>query len=360
MKDHLIVICTEHVTTNTTWNEVPIVSLKKHTSKSLFQRITRKILNKEVTIPQQDRVEILNNIILEYKIDLVFIHFLNYAVSFKKILNSLPCRVFIHCHGYDVHWDLCNHLNPEERIHSINYLSEIRSFEKNVHFIANSNFTKRILLEAGIGENNISIKYLGVPIEQKKTVVDKKHGYISILYLGRLIDCKGPDIVIQAFELACDKGLKGELIIAGDGPLRVTCELYKAKSKYKKNIHFLGAISAEKGIDIRSKADIFTAHNCLGPLTKQEEAYGVSIIEAMAAELPVVSAHSGALNETVIHDETGILVEQWDIEAHAKAFLLLANNSELRKRMGKAGRLRVEKLFSYENEQKTLLKIFNK
>ncbi|MCH8923254.1 MAG: glycosyltransferase, partial [Planctomycetes bacterium] len=70
------------------------------------------------------------------------------------------------------------------------------------------------------------------------------------------------------------------------------------------------------GERLRAEADIFTAHNCTGPITRQEEAFGVSIVEAMAAGLPVVSGRSGSLPEIVEDRVDGILVEPGDREAH--------------------------------------------
>jgi glycosyltransferase involved in cell wall biosynthesis len=172
-----------------------------------------------------------------------------------------------------------------------------------------------------------------------------------VLYLGRLVDFKGPDVVIRAFELARRRGFGGRLIIAGDGPLRVTCELLRATSTSRDDIQMLGAVDAATGEALLQQADIFTAHNRPGPLTHQEEALGVSILEAMASGLPVISGRSGGVLETVLDGVTGILVPPGDVDAHAEAFIALGSDPERRASLGRAGWQRVAAHFSAESER---------
>jgi len=108
-----------------------------------------------------------------------------------------------------------------------------------------------------------------------------------------------------------------------------------------------------------SEADIFTQHNIQGEITRQSEAFGVSIIEAMAHGLPVVCTKHGGVIESVVDGETGFMCDPGDIEAQADAFLKLANNIELRQNMGDAGRKRVAEYFNPEQEALQLREIMN-
>jgi colanic acid/amylovoran biosynthesis glycosyltransferase len=173
---------------------------------------------------------------------------------------------------------------------------------------------------------------------------------MNILYLGRLVDCKGPELVIRAFEQACDRGMDAMLTIAGDGPLRLTCELLRARSPYAGRIEFLGEVDRAAGVQLREKADVFCAHNCLGPITLQEEAFGVAFVEAMAAGLPVVTGRNGSLPEIMEDGKQGILVEPGNVKAQAEAFLRLANDPALRQQMGRSGWERAGQLFSSQQE----------
>jgi len=76
------------------------------------------------------------------------------------------------------------------------------------------------------------------------------------------------------------------------------------------------------------------------------ESYGMVNVEAMACGKPVVSTRRGGPSETVVHGETGFLVDPRNAEGLAEAVILLLRDPSLRQRMGAAGRARVESKFS--------------
>ena len=289
--------------------------------------------------------------------DAVLIHYLEFALKFESVWRSSNKPLFVHCHGYDITWNLRMHQEPSSLRFGSEYVSAVRRLSEKAVLIANSKFTFQKLVDIGVPEERVVTKYLGVPVPEFPLKRNKQNSKIEILYLGRLMDFKAPDLVLRAFELACEQGLDGHLTIAGDGELRVACELLYRRSKYRDRMTLLGKVDPVESEQLRTKADIFTAHNCKGILSHQEEAFGVSIIEAMASALPVISARSGALSETVIDGVTGFLVNPGDIEAHAEAFITLANDPDLRFQMGSAGWKRVKENFSYERERLELRQI---
>lgn len=291
----------------------------------------------------------------------VLIHFLTEAVIYSSILKDAAKPVFVYCHGYDVTWNLRSQFASDygKLMHKSNYIEKVLGLSKHVTFIANSKATERRLMKIGIPENRIQVNYLGVPIpSQPMQRIHKKRDLI-VLYLGRLVDCKGPDIVIRAFERACQMGFRGKLIIAGSGPLDLTCELLRLHSPYKEKIIMLGAVNEEKGKELREEADIFTAHNCTGPISNQEEAFGVSLVEAMSASLAIVNTTNGSVPEVVQNEKQGILVEPGDIEGHAKAFIKLAEDPELRINYGLCGWKRAKEKFTTNKEIRHLRQIMN-
>jgi len=323
-------------------NNYFIKMVKKILSKTLFKKLSNYILLKKINS---------NNV------NAVSIHYLTLAVTYLNVVLKIQKPVYIHCHGYDVTWDLMDSTNPQEKIHPDDYIEKVKKLAESSFFIANSFNTLNNLKKIGISEDRIYVCNYGIPISN---YIRKKHSdELTILYLGRLVDFKGPELVIMAFDLACKKGLNARLLLAGDGPLKITCELLKRNLECGHKINILGEMSWEQGQALFLVADIFTAHNRKGPLTNQEEAFGASIVEAMAAGIPVITGKNGGCIETVVQNETGILVEPGDIEAHAEAFLLLGNNPDLRNKMGEKGRERVKLNYSPESERKRLIEIFD-
>lgn len=82
--------------------------------------------------------------------------------------------------------------------------------------------------------------------------------------------------------------------------------------------------------------------------TTEKEPFGRVFLEAMAARKPVVAFNSGGASEVVVNGETGILVPNGEIDAMAQAVLSLIDDHDKRKKMGEAGRKRVEEYYSIE------------
>jgi len=294
----------------------------------------------------------------DFRVKSVFCHYLNFALGFKNVWETIDIPLHIHCHGYDITWDCRSALFPMVRRFSRSYKGKAKQLAGHSQLIVNSELAKASLVSDGFYEDRIVVKYIGVPVPAEPPIINRASREINILYLGRLVDCKGPELTVLAFDLACQNGLNGRLTIAGDGTLYKECLRLKQASPFGNRITLLGAVDARTGEVLRKNADVFTAHNCFGRRTKQVESYGVSVVEAMAAGLPVVTGRSGGVCETVVDGETGILFEPLDIEAHAAALLQMSMNPNLRQRFGQAGWKRARDNFSIEREASQLRKMF--
>jgi glycosyltransferase involved in cell wall biosynthesis len=119
--------------------------------------------------------------------------------------------------------------------------------------------------------------------------------------------------------------------LVGDGP-----DLAEVAAAVPDQVELLGARGDVS--DLLARSDVFV-------LSSRSEGFPVSILEAMAAGLPVVATDVGGVAEAVVDGETGILVPAADPNALAGALERLIADVELRRRLGAAGRARALRLF---------------
>ncbi len=326
-------------------NGVPIYWLDAHGRSQHFPRKLAKKLHLPFRFPTP--ADKFRKLLDKIDVDVILFEFGQTAQALFTPELASRYRVFIHVHGFDTY---ANMMPPH-------YQEFLVGISRSVQLICGGQQTYRNLTAWGIDSQSLIIKPYGVEIPAQPLTREKRTEGLTILHLGRLIDCKGPDKTIQAFDLACDQGFKGRLVMAGDGPYREKCEQLRLKSKWRDSIELLGVVSPEQGEQLRLQADLFTLHSCEGEKTGQIEAFGIAVVEAMASALPVIGCRIGGILENVVDGETGILVEPGDIEAQAQAFLTLARNPELRSSMGQAGWVRARDNYSYEREKQALVQL---
>jgi len=125
------------------------------------------------------------------------------------------------------------------------------------------------------------------------------------------------------------------------------------------SIRFRGLMPVDSVADELASADIALQTSVFIPEDRQVEGIPNSILEAMAARLPVVATRHGGIPEAVTHERTGLLVEEWDIEGLAAALSRLAADPALRRRYGLAGRRVVEERFNATRQSASMAQRIN-
>jgi len=222
--------------------------------------------------------------------------------------------------------------------------------------IAPSEFTKNEAVRYyKISPKKVVVIPHGVNIEEferfspfSKTIMRKDSLRTRILFVGRLVRRKGLIYLIRACELL-NKHYNIELRVVGNGPERKRLESY-CKMKGLDFVKFLGDLPRKKVIEEYLSCDIF----CLPSL---HEAFGIVLLEAMAAKKPVVATRVGGIPEVVVDGETGALVPPRDVEALAEALEKLIVDEGLRYRMGMKGYERA-RYFTWKRAAKRLKEIY--
>lgn len=167
-------------------------------------------------------------------------------------------------------------------------------------------------------------------------------GVPLVLYAGRLASNKGLLDLVKAVPPVLREIPDARFVLAGeDQGMKEILEGECRSLDIGKHILFPGHISREMLLSAFAACDVFV-------LPSEYEAFGIVLLEAMAALKPVVATRVGGVPEVVEDGKTGILVEYADHSSLAAAILRLLKDDGLRQEMGRRGRARAEERFTWE------------
>jgi glycosyltransferase involved in cell wall biosynthesis len=181
----------------------------------------------------------------------------------------------------------------------LDYVREFDRRTQNVvdHFIANSQVVAERIYQHYARE--ATVIYPPVSVEAFQPTLKREDFFITC---SRLVPYKRVDLFIKAFAKMPDK----KLLVIGDGPQR-----YRLESKAKRNVEFLGRISEEALQELLPKARAF----CFAA----EEDFGIVMVEAQAAGIPVIAYGKGGSRDAVIDGETGLFFNEQTVESVSDA-----------------------------------------
>jgi glycosyltransferase involved in cell wall biosynthesis len=170
-----------------------------------------------------------------------------------------------------------------------------------------------------------------------------------IVSVGRLVPQKRHDLLLEALRICADNKIKFSCWIIGDGPERSNLENRAKQLNLSDIVFFLGERSDVR--ELLHYVDMVVN-------TSDKEGLPISLLEAMAARLPVLAADVGGNREVIQTGETGMLVEPGNIKAIADGILKLLQNSELAKNISQIGYEKVKKYYSIEVVAKEWEKLY--
>ncbi|MGB8940768.1 MAG: glycosyltransferase [Streptomyces sp.] len=191
-----------------------------------------------------------------------------------------------------------------------------------------------VLVQAGMPGERLAVKHNFVPDPDARRSGTGKH----VLYLGRLAEAKGVRLLMTAWdEIAADGGVGVPLVIAGTGPLEQEVRGWAAG---RDDVRYVGLYdTAECQKAIAQSVAVVAPSTWL-------EAFGLVVVEAMAAGVPTVAAGHGAFVELVDEGVTGLLHEPGEAASLASCIRRIAAEPARNREMGQAARRRYEQGFS--------------
>jgi len=274
------------------------------------------------------------------------VHFGTDLVALWPMLNRLDVPILTTLHGYDInthaeHWRRswrASRKYPQR-------LLEI-SRDSRVRFVAVSEAIKRRAIEFGLPEERIFVRYIGVDIEQfAPSGLPMRERPRRILFVGRMVEKKGPSILIQAFAEVRRHVPDAELVMIGDGPLLPGCRALAESLQLP--VQFLAAVPNAQVQQEMRQARVF----CLPSIVAANgdaEGLGIAIVEAQAAGVPVVTSSRGGVGEAIEDGVTGFGFAESDVGALSAALIRVLGDDDLAAEMSTASRERACRLFDLQ------------
>ncbi len=195
-----------------------------------------------------------------------------------------------------------------------------------------SQFVRDRLIARGFPAGKLQTHYLGIDIAPE-VVLPALGISKTVLFVGRLVEKKGVDVLIDAMALARQSVPALELSVVGDGPARAALEA-RAKAAGVA-VKFQGWLP-EKQVHAAMRRALLLAVPSRTAQSGDSEGLPTVIMEAMALGVPVVATRHAGIPEIISDGATGLLVAEANPAALGEAILSLANDPDL------AGRLRGE------------------
>lgn len=222
--------------------------------------------------------------------------------------------------------------------------------------LACSHFTQGLLAAGGVDGAKLHVVYPGTdagcykPLPKDETLAERwgTQRRNVILTVGRLTGRKGQDMVLRALPAILEAVPNTLYLISGSGPFEPELRELAGQLNLSHHVRFLGEIPSPQLPWLYNLADVFVMPNRMTPVRRDLEGFGIVFLEASACEVPVIGGRSGGAPEAVADGETGLLVDGTSPRAISQAVIRLLQDRNLARRMGKAGRQRVLREFTWD------------
>jgi colanic acid/amylovoran biosynthesis glycosyltransferase len=283
----------------------------------------------------------LEELVAETAPHVILCQFGHSALRLLPVAQSGGVPLVAHFHGLDVSSSLV-----EDRWYR---WSLLRNLSRFAAIVVVGEHQEKWMLDHGVPRERLHLIPCGAPVSEYNAEAIRAADRVRFMAVSRLVAWKGVDLTIRAFAEVAAKIREAELLIVGEGPERAALQALAVSLGVADRVTFAGACSSAEVRKYYETSHIFVQHS-ISHASGWVEGFGVTIVEAAAAGLPVVVSRSGGIGPQVVHGETGFLVKERDVVAMAKTMTTLAENPELRTRMGLQGRKHVESHFDSQKQ----------
>ncbi|MBA7620644.1 D-inositol-3-phosphate glycosyltransferase [subsurface metagenome] len=293
---------------------------------------------------------------------LPFIFFKSLNLIKKEKINILHCQGFLSSFLGFLLSKLTGipYIITVQRIERKGNLLKEMVYRRAFCCIGSSRAVKRYF--EAIGAKNIEVIPNGIDLARFKGLDRQRSrqkpglgNEFVVMTIARLESVKGIEYLIRAISKlkeASPQSINIKLVIVGDGSERENLESLSAKLGLTERVKFLGQIPNEKIPEYLAEADCF----CLPSL---REGFGIVILEAQAAGIPVIGTKVGGILDLIEDDKTGILVESKNPEAISRAISKIYANPDFVQNLVQNARINLEK-YNWDNISQQVFNIYQK
>jgi colanic acid/amylovoran biosynthesis glycosyltransferase len=282
------------------------------------------------------------------------------AIPLARRLN-IPLLVTFH--GYDATWQTPDSgLNVVDLLHNRGqFFRQMLLQKRDATFkaanciIAVSRFIEAQLIARGAPADNIQVHYIGIDLAKFRPNLAQNREPI-VLFVGRLVEKKGCEYLLKAMAAVQKTVPSAKVVIIGDGPLRHSLETLAQQTL--SHYQFLGVQSPLQVREWMNRAYVLCGPSIIAN-SGDAEGLGMVFAEAQAMHLPVVAFDSGGIGEVVVHEQTGLLTPEKNIDGLVTHLLTLFAHPELRESMAQAGRAHVERVFNLPHNSQQLERLYD-
>jgi colanic acid/amylovoran biosynthesis glycosyltransferase len=233
-------------------------------------------------------------------------------------------------------------------------------------FLAEGSNMLRILVQLGCPEEKVRIYHLGIPVEQIQ--YNERHFHhgdtLNMLFVGAFRQKKGIPYAVEAFALAKKEYPHMRLTIVGDALSSTSIEEKNRILEYVKryevsdSVTFLGMQSSERLNEEYYNHHLFLSPSIVADNGDKEGGSPVTITEASATGMPIISTYHCDIPEVVKNGETGLLAEEKDTNRLSENILFFVRNEGAINRFGSSARQHIETEYSLTVQLKRLMSIY--
>ncbi len=258
-----------------------------------------------------------------------------------KEVSGKPLVVHIHATEFD--------RAGEQNVNSVVYDIEKKGFEAADKIIAVSQLTKNILVKKyGISPDKITVVHNAVvPSEKNLPEAFKGTDDKIVTFLGRITFQKGPEYFVEAAYKILQRDKNVRFVMAGSGDMLEKIIRRVAELRISDRFHFTGFLRGEDVDRMFALSDVYV-------MPSVSEPFGISPLEAMRSNVPVVISKQSGVSEILKH---ALKADFWDIDALADQIYGLINYSALSKSFKDHGKKEVDSL-KWENAALKVKKVY--